>query len=181
MINYLRNCGRTPTVNPFFAKFRCKMEIDSADVEGIPARSTTFQSQENLERFSIDAMEDAGTYETPQARKISTWSGFLPNSSTRDTHVTPHHSSMRMNTTFSTTRTPGTVDKRNSARREAELIQARGRISQLELELSKTQHAAKRARRESALLPPGEGDGEKMTTISQELQRLHAVSQGEIS
>lgn len=101
-------------------------------------------------------MMNAGTSETPQTDKYSTWSSFLP----KHTHVTPH---------TTTTHTPSS---RSSARREAELIRARGRISQLELELSQTQHATKRARVETSL----EDRVTRTATISQELQRLHTVS-----
>lgn len=118
------------------------------------APSTTF---EETEKISLESGTNAGTSETPQADKYNTWSNFLP----RYTHVTPHN-----------TYTPSSAEKRNSARREAELIRARGRISQLELELSQTQHAAKRARIETS---PSEEDS-RATTISQELHRLHAVS-----
>lgn len=132
----------------------------SSAVKGMYTRSTTF---EGAEKVPLDAMKIAGTSGTPQYDKYNTWSSSLP----RHTHVTPH------NTTFSTSHTPSSADKRNSARREAELIQARGRISQLELELSKTQHAAKRARMEES---PLREDNRDTRTISQELQRLHAVS-----
>lgn len=104
-------------------------------------------------------MMNAGASETPQADKYNTWSSFLP----RHTHVTPH---------TATTHTPSSVERRSSARREAELIRARGRISQLELELSQAQHATKRARVETSL----EDRDTRTATISQELQRLHAVS-----
>lgn len=124
-------------------------------------RSATLEDAENV---PLDAMKIVGISETPQYSKYNTWSSSLP----RHPHVTPH------NTTFSTTHTPSSADKRSSARREAELIQARGRISQLELELTKTQHAAKRARMEEE--SPLREDDRDTRTISQELQRLHAVS-----
>ena len=59
---------------------------------------------------------------------------------------------------------------------EAELIQARGRISQLELqlELSKTRQAAKRARTEEDSEEGGERERQTSAT-SRELQRLHTV------
>lgn len=71
--------------------------------------------------------------------------------------------------------TTGSASKKSNARIAAELIQARGRISQLELqlELTKTHRATKRARVE-------EDEEEELErhsfTTSQELQRLHTVS-----
>ena len=82
--------------------------------------------------------------------------------------------SLKSRTTASTIRNPSVgLGKRSSARSEAELIQARGRIAQLELELSKVQWEAKRARieTESAF-----GVEERTIKVSQELERLHTVS-----
>ena len=124
---------------------------------------SSFGSQEDTEEFSAHAFQDlSAAVDTPEAGKVNTWSSSLP----RPIHVTPQ------STTFETTRTPGTAVKRSSARREAELIHAQGRISQLELELSKCQHAAKRVRMETS---QEEEEERKATSTSQELQRLHAV------
>lgn len=67
--------------------------------------------------------------------------------------------------------------RRSSARCEAELIQARGRICQLELELemTKTQHAVKRARTEDSSSEEGVNLEKQASSTSQELQRLHTV------
>ena len=116
-----------------------------------------FESLENTELSS--SLEGVGTLDTSQ---INAPDSLL----SRQSHATAHN--------HGNSHVPGSTSAigRNSARREAELIYARARISELELELSKTQHAAKRARIES-----GEReDGEKLTTrVSQELQRLHSV------
>ena len=87
---------------------------------------------------------------------------------TRHHHVTPSHSHI----TTSSHWTPSSLEKRNNARREAELIHARGRIVQLEVEVSELQRAAKRARIE---MEEEEREG-KMSGVSQELERLHTVS-----
>ena len=128
----------------------------------LSSRSTTFESHEEL---SVDALKDLSASGTQEAGNINTWSSFVP----RPTHVTSQH------TTFETS--PGTAVKRSSARREAELIHAQGRISQLELELSKCQYAAKRARIETS---QEEEEENKATSTSQELQRLHTVGRRDI-
>ena len=141
--------------------------MEGASGEMISIRSAEFEGQTSTKLVPVDVLQSGGSSETPQqGSRTNTWSGY----GSRLSHVTPQNSSSS-HTAFRT-HTPGTANKRSVARREAELIHARGHISQLELELSKTQRAAKRARIESE-----EGERErKTTTVSQELQRLHAVS-----
>ena len=144
--------------------------MEGASGEVISVRSAEFEGPTSTKLVRVDVLQSGGSSKTPQqGSRMNTWSGY----GSRLSHVTPQNSSSS-HTTFASerTHTPGTANKRSVARREAELIHARGHISQLELELSKTQRAAKRARIESE-----EGERErKTTTVSQELQRLHAVS-----
>ena len=144
----------TPSVRKF-----AKRSMSSC----LSSDSKTFESQEGTEELPVHAREDWDTLDTPEAGRVNPWSGFSP------TRVTPRNSSnITSSSTYDTSRAAA---KRSSARREAELIHARGRISQLELELSKCQHAAKRARLEASQ----EEEGERSTTTSQELRRLHTV------
>lgn len=113
---------------------------------------------ESGEMYWNDGSTDELSLDISEATDIC--SAFLP----RRSHVTAQ---------ASLTHTPSPARKRSSAQREAELIYARSRISQLELELSKTQHAAKRARIDTERRDDRERQG---TPVSQELQRLHRVS-----
>lgn len=87
---------------------------------------------------------------------------------TRHHHVTPSNSHV----TIASHWTSSSSERRNNARREAELIHARGRITQLEVEVSELQRAAKRSRIE---MEKEEREG-RMSGVSQELERLHTVS-----
>ena len=117
-----------------------------------------------------DSMEVADSPQRGELLQFNTWSasGGL---ATRVSHVTP------MATTSSLTSTASFGSKRSSARCEAELIHARGRISQLELELemTKTRRAVKRARTDHSDEEEGEMLVTQSSATSQELQRLHAV------
>ena len=111
------------------------------------------------------------TPETAQYGEFNTWSGvFSRPGSSRVTGVESVTSLLQTDP-----RSESGGRKRSSARCEAELIQARGRISQLELqlELGKTQQAAKRARR-GELEEERESERQSLST-SRELQRLHTV------
>ena len=102
--------------------------------------------------------------DSPQLGEFNTWSGAL---ATGVSHVTP----------MAATTSTSFGSRRSSARCEAELIQARGRISQLELELemTKTQRAVKRARTDYSDEEEGEMSVTQSSATSRELQRLHAV------
>ncbi|CAI8016821.1 hypothetical protein GBAR_LOCUS10300 [Geodia barretti] len=117
-------------------------------------------------------MEVADSPQRGELLQFNTWSasGGL---ATRMSHVTP------MATTSSLTSTASFGSKRSSARCEAELIHARGRISQLELELemTKTRRAVKRARTDHSDEEEGEMLVTQSSATSQELQRLHALDE----
>ena len=115
-----------------------------------------YWNDESTDDFSLDVSE------TTETTQINTCGDVLP----RRSHVTAQDSNLL-------THTPSPASKRSSSQREAELIYTRNRISQLELELSKTQHAVKRARIDTER----RDDRERQSTpVSQELQRLHRVS-----
>ena len=126
-----------------------------ADVSLVESRSSTEQS-------FPDVQENEAPSQTLQSE--NNHHSYV----TRHHHVTPSNSHV----TIASHWTSSSSEKRNIARREAELIHARGRITQLEVEVSDLQRAAKRSRIEMEK----EEREEKMSGVSQELERLHTVS-----